>query len=200
MFYCSASSSEKQDRTTVPTACSTVLPPLQRSKTGPRSPQHVLQFCPLQRSMTGPRPPQHVLQFCLLFREARRQQWPHGATLQEQLWGIGEDLLKTTAVIQTTGHLRQSHAETQKKSLAASTFFVSWDVTHSRCRCQMTAGTPWFIITCLVVTSWVFNVRVYKTIMKSVSVLLVIQLGGYLPSCVFACLCSCMPSFLCTEI
>ena len=58
MFYCSASSSEKQDRTTVPTACSTVLPPLQRSKTGPRSPQHVLQFC-------------------LLFREARQDHSPH---------------------------------------------------------------------------------------------------------------------------
>ena len=58
MFYCSASSSEKQDRTTVPTACSTVLPPLQRSKTGPQSSQHVLQLS-------------------LLFREARQDHGPH---------------------------------------------------------------------------------------------------------------------------
>ena len=32
MFYSSAPSSEKQDRTTVPRECSTVLPPLQRIK------------------------------------------------------------------------------------------------------------------------------------------------------------------------
>ena len=70
-------------RTTVPPrAGSTVLPPLQRSKTGPQSPGHVLQFCPL-------------------FREARRRQWPHGATLQEQLWDNMEDL-KTSALVQTT--------------------------------------------------------------------------------------------------
>ena len=48
-FYSSAPSSEKQDRTTVPRARSTVLPPLQRSKTGPQAPGHVLQFCPLFR-------------------------------------------------------------------------------------------------------------------------------------------------------
>ena len=46
-FYSSAPSSEKQDRTTVTRAPSTVLSPLQRSKTGPQSPEHVLQFCPL---------------------------------------------------------------------------------------------------------------------------------------------------------
>ena len=70
------------DRNTVPRACSIVLPPLQRSNTGPHSPGHVLQFCPLfrearqdhspqgmfyslsplQRSQTGPQFPGHVLQ------------------------------------------------------------------------------------------------------------------------------------------
>ena len=49
----------------------------------------------------------------LLFREARRQQWPHGATLQEQMCVCGggggggtiwrEDFLRTTTFIQTTG-------------------------------------------------------------------------------------------------
>ena len=164
MYYSSASSSEKPDRTTVPRACSTILSLLQRSKTGPQSAEHVLQFCPLfrvasktvlqssehilqfcplfrkarqdhgpqsmyyssaassekqdsttilrtcstvlpllQRSKTGPQSPEHVLQFCPLFTEARRQQWPHGTTLQEQLWGNTEDLLKTTTFVQTTG-------------------------------------------------------------------------------------------------
>ena len=48
-FNSSALSSEKPDRTTVPRACSIVLPPLQRSQTGPQYPEHVLQFCPLFR-------------------------------------------------------------------------------------------------------------------------------------------------------
>ena len=52
---------------------------------------------------TGPQSPEHILQFCLLFRKARTQQWSHGATLQEQLWGNMEELLKTTTFIQTTG-------------------------------------------------------------------------------------------------
>ena len=45
MFYMSAPSSAKQDRTTVPR--STVLTPLQRSQTGPQS--HVLHVCPFFR-------------------------------------------------------------------------------------------------------------------------------------------------------
>ena len=49
MYYSSAASSEKQDSTTILRTCSTVLPLLQRSKTGPQSPEHVLQFCPLFR-------------------------------------------------------------------------------------------------------------------------------------------------------
>ena len=143
MFYSSAPFSENQDRTTVPRACPTVLPPLQRNQTGPQSPEHVLHFCPLfresrqdlsplstlhssapssekpdrptvpragytllpplQRIKTGPQSPKHVLQFCPLFRETRRQQWLHGATQQERLWCNIEDLLKTTTFIQTTG-------------------------------------------------------------------------------------------------
>ena len=69
--------------TTVPKARSTVLASLQRSKTRPQSPEYVPKFWSL-------------------FREARRQQWPHGATLQQQLWGNMEDLLKNTTFIQTT--------------------------------------------------------------------------------------------------
>ena len=137
MFYCSASSSEKQDRTTV--LCSTVLPPLQRSKTGPQS--YVLQLCPLLREARQ----DHSLMFYSSAPSSDKQLTSSGPTeqltLQEQLWNNGEDLLKTTAVIQTTDHLRQSHAETQRKILATSTFLVSWDVTHSRCRSKMTART-----------------------------------------------------------
>ena len=58
MFYSSALSSEKPDRNTVPRPCSTVLPPLQRSKTGPQSPQHVLQFCSLVREARQDHSPQ----------------------------------------------------------------------------------------------------------------------------------------------
>ena len=50
---------------------------------------------------TGLQYAEHVLQFCPLFRETRRQQRPHGATLQEQLWDKMEDL-KTTTFNQTT--------------------------------------------------------------------------------------------------
>ena len=55
---------------------------------------------------------EYVPQLCPLFGEARRQQGPHGATLQEQLRENKEDLLKTSAIIQTTGqtdHLMQNH-------------------------------------------------------------------------------------------
>ena len=39
-----------------------------------------------------------------LLREARRQQWPQATTLQEQqLLGNTEDLLKSTAFVQTAG-------------------------------------------------------------------------------------------------
>ena len=74
MYYSSASSSEKPDRTTVPRACSTILSLLQRSKTGPQSAEHVLQFCPLFRvaSKTVLQSSEHILQFCPLFRKARQ--------------------------------------------------------------------------------------------------------------------------------
>ena len=82
MFYSSAPFSENQDRTTVPRACPTVLPPLQRNQTGPQSPEHVLQFCPL-------------------FRESKTQQWLPEATRQEQLWGNMRTLPKTRTFTQT---------------------------------------------------------------------------------------------------
>ena len=50
--------------------------------------------------LTGPQSLlEYVLQFWPLFREARRQQWLYGATLQEQLLGNTEDLLKATTFI-----------------------------------------------------------------------------------------------------
>ena len=52
--------SEKPDRTTVPRACTTVLPPLQRSQTGPQSPEHVLQFCPFFREARQDHSPQSM--------------------------------------------------------------------------------------------------------------------------------------------
>ena len=53
MVYRSAPSSEKPDRTTVPRAWSTDLPPLQRSKTVQQSPGHGLQFCPSSEKPDG---------------------------------------------------------------------------------------------------------------------------------------------------
>jgi len=77
---------------------------------------HILKnACPCQR---GPQSPEHVLQFCLLYREARTEQWPLEATLQEQLWDNMEDLLKITIFTQTTGlpdHLIQNYARTRKR-------------------------------------------------------------------------------------
>ena len=95
-------------------------------QTGPQSPEHGLQFCPLFKNqdlttvlppLQKPRPdyssapssekpegttvPRTCSTVLPLLREARRQQWPHGATLQEQLWSNQD--LKTTAFIQTAG-------------------------------------------------------------------------------------------------
>ena len=61
-FYSSAPSSEKSDSTTVPRARSTVLLPLQRIKTGPQSPEHVLQYCSLFRESRQDHSPQNT--FC----------------------------------------------------------------------------------------------------------------------------------------
>ena len=131
MFCSSAPSSENQDRTTVPRTCSTVLPPLQRIKTGPQSPEHVLQFCPLfresrhnhsprstfyssapssenqdrttvprarstvlpphQRIKTGPQSPEHVLQFSPLFRESRQDNSPQSTFYSSALSSENQD-------------------------------------------------------------------------------------------------------------
>ena len=86
MFYNYAPSSENQDRTTVPRACPTVMPPLQRIKTGPQSPGHVLQLCPLFRESRQDHSPQGMsYSSASLLRESRRQQRPHETTPQEQL-------------------------------------------------------------------------------------------------------------------
>ena len=70
MFYSSTVSSEKPDRTTVP--CSTVLPSLQRSQTGPQS--HVLQFC-----LSSEKPDRTTVPCSTvlsLFRETRQDRSP----------------------------------------------------------------------------------------------------------------------------
>ena len=119
------------DRTTVPRARSTALPPLQRIKTGPQSPEHTalppLQriktgpqspehtaLPPLQRIKMGPQSPEHVLQLCPLFREAKMQQWPLEATWQEQL-RQPEDPLEDQNLHPNhhTDHLRQNQAQIQ---------------------------------------------------------------------------------------
>ena len=111
MFYSSALSIEKPDRTTVPRACPTDLFPLQGNQTGP-------QF--------------HVLQFCPLCRETRRQHWLRGATLQEQPWGNKEKFAKTTAAILTTGTdlLRQNHAPTQEEEKEEIAFITPAPYLH----------------------------------------------------------------------
>ena len=55
--------------------------------------------CPCE---TGPQTPEHILQTCPLYQEARIKHWPHGATLQEKLWGNKDSLLLTTSFIQST--------------------------------------------------------------------------------------------------
>ena len=60
-FYSSAPSSEKPDRTTVPRACSTLLPPLQRIKTRSQSVKHIAQFCPFFREARQAHRPQSRL-------------------------------------------------------------------------------------------------------------------------------------------
>ena len=111
MFYSSAPSSENQDRTTVPRTCSTVLLPLRRIKTGPQSPEHVLQFCPLFRESRqdhSPRStfsgsalssenqdrttvPKHVLGFCPLFREASLDHSPQSTFCSSALSSEKQD-------------------------------------------------------------------------------------------------------------
>ena len=92
--------SENQDRTTVPRACSTVLPPfresrqdhspmfyrsasLQRIKTGPQS--HVLQVCLPSENQDRTTVPRACSTVLPPFREAKMRQWSLEATQQEQL-------------------------------------------------------------------------------------------------------------------
>ena len=57
----------------VPRARSTVLPPLQRSNTGPEVPRARSKVLPpLQRIKTGPQSPEYAIQLCPLFREPRQ--------------------------------------------------------------------------------------------------------------------------------
>ena len=82
------------DGTTVPRAWSTVLPPLQK-------PRPDYSSAPSSEKPEGTTVPRTCSTVLPLLREARRQQWPHGATLQEQLWSNQD--LKITAFIQTAG-------------------------------------------------------------------------------------------------
>ena len=51
---------------------------------------------------TGPHTPEHILQSCPQYQDLRTQQWPHGATIAEKLWGTKQDLTKTTDFISST--------------------------------------------------------------------------------------------------
>ena len=52
---------------------------------------------------TGQQNPAHLLQDCPTFRDLRQKIWPKGATLEEKLWGGGEQLEKTAAFVEQTG-------------------------------------------------------------------------------------------------
>ena len=52
---------------------------------------------------TGPQTPEHILQNCPAHEALRRQTWPQGAELQEQLWGSRRDLEKTVGYAVATG-------------------------------------------------------------------------------------------------
>ena len=118
------------DGTTIPRTCSAVLPPLQSSKTGPQSPEHVLQSCSL-------------------FREATTQQWPLGATLKEQLWGNMEGLLKTPTFIQTTfwnrTMLERSRREEERKKERKRPVFGIFNLRAGADAVDCARGlrTPW---------------------------------------------------------
>ena len=64
--------------------------------------------------------PENVLQFCPFFREARRQQWPHGATLQEQLWGNLEDLLEAKVVDVCFKRVGENRSQSRAQELCES--------------------------------------------------------------------------------
>ena len=55
--------------------------------------------CPCE---TCPQTPEHILQSCPLYQDAWTQHWPHGATLEEKLWGTKQDLETTTNFITHT--------------------------------------------------------------------------------------------------
>ena len=82
--------------TTVPRACSTVLPHRQRIKTEPQSPEHTvlaidresrqdhspqsIQFCPIDRESRQNHSPQ-IIQFCPIDRESRQDHSPQSIQL-----------------------------------------------------------------------------------------------------------------------
>ena len=47
--------------------------------------------------------PEHILQDCPDFARQRREVWPTGATLDDKLWGTGEDLKRTVLFVTHTG-------------------------------------------------------------------------------------------------
>nr|KAG5697608.1 hypothetical protein BaRGS_001033 [Batillaria attramentaria] len=51
---------------------------------------------------TGPQTPEHILQHCPTYQALRRQTWPEGAELREQLWGSRQDLEKTAGFVTTS--------------------------------------------------------------------------------------------------
>ena len=117
MFYSSAPSLEKQEHSSGLRACSTVLPPLQRSKTGPQSPEHVLQFCPSSEKTdetTVPRARSTVLPPLQRSKNTAVAPWSNATrTAVGQNGGSFED--HNLHPNHLTDHLRQNCARTQKK-------------------------------------------------------------------------------------
>ena len=61
-----------------------------------------LSYTPDCPCRTAPQTPEHILQSCPLFLDARREQWPNGATMAEKLWGTKDNLIQTNTFIRKT--------------------------------------------------------------------------------------------------
>ena len=101
--FCPLDSSEKQEGSSDPRACSTVLPPLQRSKEAAVTPENVSQFCPLdssekQEGSSDPRECSTVLPRLQRSKKAAVAPWSNVLCKNSGGATIMEELLKTTFI------------------------------------------------------------------------------------------------------
>ena len=102
------------DRTTVPRACSTALPPVQRSQRGPQSSEHVLQFCPLFREARQGHSPRSMF-----YSSVPSSEKPDRTSHQSMFYRVLSPLQRTKTRPQSPEHVLQSSvpsSENQNKT------------------------------------------------------------------------------------